>query len=915
MSASEEGKQRGLGIAELAQQPDVQDPYSISPDAVFGEHWPRDNPMLQRQLEDELRGWLEGRTRYRLAAAKAGEAGKVRGAPLRKLVAQWVKPMAACIERLRSEDLLRRRGVRARWLELTAELDAFEDMARVTLEAIISRAARGAPLKRAALAHGIGKEIELREMVRVWKAKNPGLLYAYNERLKKAGASDGHKAAVLRHGFNQKVAGAVQSEAAAAQPQHVAWTTRERAAVGLIMIRAAEAATGGRIRVRNDVLANRSKRGSRHNEQSVVVLDEETHAWIGEAFATGEMQSSTLRPMLVEPLPWRVGAAGRVTGGYYLDVGGGATGLVIGEHRAARAVRKRFRSSKACAAKAKPHLEALNYLGRTRWRINKAVLAVALEALSGGLDIPGMPDAERVRAPLKPRDIETNAEARQRWRQAKARAFEADLAKRGKWLAARRTLAEAEALAGEDAFYFPHHCDFRGRIYPMPSSGLNIQGPDLARSLLEFAGGQVIGGRDESAVGWLAAYVAKMFKAAASGKTFAERIAWTRENGPLLRRIAEDPLGNRQEWIAAADQPWLALAAAIEWVRYLDTGQGFVTHLPVFIDGSANGLQHFAALTRDADLAVSVNLIGGQDRPQDIYAEVAGQMTEELRRCADEARGDSSAKQWLKVFASGEVPRAFAKRVVMTAAYGVTTGTIMSFAGELLNELDPKGRVIAVAGEERKEARVWLAKMVRRVLASPSTAMASVQGGRLASAETFMKWLGAVTTKASSGTGGMEWTTPSGWPWVLSYGRMERARVDARFREAEGGPPTRATAWLLEESDTKLSRQTQRASAPSNFIHGLDASALVFALGIMQERGVSGVGVIHDCVGGLATEMEAISVAVREGFVMLYAENDPVRSFYRAARRQAVDPDAIAEPPERGAFDVSEVLESRYFFA
>ena len=48
---------------------------------------------------------------------------------------------------------------------------------------------------------------------------------------------------------------------------------------------------------------------------------------------------------------------------------------------------------------------------------------------------------------------------------------------------------------------------------------------------------------------------------------------------------------------------------------------GYVCSLPVHQDGSCNGLQHYAALGRDAAGGAAVNLIPS-DRPQDVYTDV-----------------------------------------------------------------------------------------------------------------------------------------------------------------------------------------------------------------------------------------------------------------------------------------------------
>ena len=72
-----------------------------------------------------------------------------------------------------------------------------------------------------------------------------------------------------------------------------------------------------------------------------------------------------------------------------------------------------------------------------------------------------------------------------------------------------------------------------------------------------------------------------------------------------------------RRWWQSAEKPWEALAACMEVRDALATGDPatFVSRLPVQIDGSCNGLQHYAALGRDLDGGFSVNLLPS-DRPQ-----------------------------------------------------------------------------------------------------------------------------------------------------------------------------------------------------------------------------------------------------------------------------------------------------------
>jgi DNA-directed RNA polymerase len=51
-----------------------------------------------------------------------------------------------------------------------------------------------------------------------------------------------------------------------------------------------------------------------------------------------------------------------------------------------------------------------------------------------------------------------------------------------------KILSVSESFEDEEAIYFPHQMDFRGRAYAVPMF-LNPQGSDLAKGMLTFANG------------------------------------------------------------------------------------------------------------------------------------------------------------------------------------------------------------------------------------------------------------------------------------------------------------------------------------------------------------------------------------------------------------------------------------------
>lgn len=145
-------------------------------------------------------------------------------------------------------------------------------------------------------------------------------------------------------------------------------------------------------------------------------------------------------------------------------------------------------------------------------------------------------------------------------------------------------LGIAQSFKNCDAIYFPHNCDFRGRVYPVPPH-LNHMGPDPNRGMLEFTEGRRIG---KGGLRWLKIHLANKF-----GKDklpLNEREAYAESIMEMVHRIADDPKNN-MDWLQA-DSPWQALACIFDLsaAMRLENPEDHISHLHVHVDGSCNGM-------------------------------------------------------------------------------------------------------------------------------------------------------------------------------------------------------------------------------------------------------------------------------------------------------------------------------------
>lgn len=300
--------------------------------------------------------------------------------------------------------------------------------------------------------------------------------------------------------------------------------------------------------------------------------------------------------------------------------------------------------------------EAVNALQRTAWRINPVVLATCEQVyhLAARDELPEELAVLRRRAARRSGALE---------------AVEAGRVKRigPVWDA---VLGD---LCGRAAFHFPYQLDYRGRLYPL-ASWLSPQGGDLAKGLLEFSLGKPVPPGD--ALRLLALHGSQLVATSrisgdlglerGAAPSIADRERWVRMHEEAIIASAQTPLVNTW-WSTSAKNKcrWQLLAFCVGWAA---ARRGEPCHLPVYVDGSCNGLQHMAALIRDRRLANYTNLLPG-DRPRDTYAWVREAVEAQIGKAAAEVDNPQRLLAvWLQQH--GLLDRDAAKAVVIGFSYG-----------------------------------------------------------------------------------------------------------------------------------------------------------------------------------------------------------------------------------------------------
>lgn len=276
--------------------------------------------------------------------------------------------------------------------------------------------------------------------------------------------------------------------------------------------------------------------------------------------------------------------------------------------------------------------DAINHIQATKWQINQKVLEIAQALWEQGKTIADLPDREDEAVPPYPFPEITDKELLTEEQLQKVKAWKAEaydihkrnVQKRSIRIATAQIFRIALQFKDYEQIWFPYQMDFRGRLYPIPVL-LQPQGSDLAKGLLRFAEGKQVAGNPK-AVEWLEIHGANMF--GFDKASYQERIDWVQQRKDEIQAIAKNPLDNLA-W-TEADKPFQFLAWCFEYAEYLKNPAEFRTHLPIQLDGTCNGLQHYSALLNDEVGGKAVNIVN-TDTPSDIYAIVADKLQEKLK--------------------------------------------------------------------------------------------------------------------------------------------------------------------------------------------------------------------------------------------------------------------------------------------
>lgn len=830
---------------------------------------------LHMQAELELEMKQAGVARFKAMMNNIAGGREASGPAGQRLIAGTLKVAAEAIEKARAAAEEGRPQHRARAVDHIREFSA-DSLAYLTGRALVDGYAGSRSL--ATTARHLGQMIEEETRLGRFEEANPGAFEWTMRRIKETPGQH-RKLSVTRHLMKLK---GVAWES---------WPNRQQTLVGMWLIDQFNGATG--LFTLDQATHDDAAGGGRgpQNKHYILAPKPETVAWMDEAVKRLEISATDYWPMIAPPKPWTKPWGG----GYYTKL---IPTLPLVKMRRDAAGRDYLAKLKKTDLRFV--YEAVNAAQDTAWRINPDVFRVLEEIDRRGLNVEGLAPGRDLDLPPHPNEGNKDAdpEAHKRWCKDTSIIHRRNRNARSKRVSLTRTLAIARRFKDYPAIYFPHTLDFRGRLYPVPSF-LNPQGADFQKALLTFAEGKPIDTPEQ--LEWLGIHGANSY--GIDKVPFVDRWNWCVDHETMIREVAADPLGQGWEFWTGADAPFAFLAFCFEFVKVLDGGWGTLSSLPVALDGSCNGLQHYSAALRDPVGGTAVNLTPG-DKPRDIYATVAERVLDRLRLLKDTSGPEGEfARRWLDF----GVDRKTTKRSVMTLPYGCSIYSVREFVEDAMKEKLAAGKVnpfVSLAADgTRKDGLFEASKFLQKPVweAIGDTVVAARQG---------MDWLQAVAKYAARTEVPIYWTTPDGFPVQQAYPQMAERRIETRFHGKILRP-------VINEALDKLDRNRQRNGIAPNWVHSMDGCALRMFLRIAKANGVSSFALVHDSYGAPAADIQTVAWALREAFFKLYDGHNVMQDFADEVL-PLLPPDALKDVPTvppTGTLDLGAVRESLYFFA
>jgi len=458
-------------------------------------------------------------------------------------------------------------------------------------------------------------------------------------------------------------------------------------------------------------------------------------------------------------------------------------------------------------------------------------------------------------------------------------------------------------------FYICTSADWRGRIYTN-SFFLSYQGGELPNGLLNLYDGMVI---NEKGKDYLYIYGANCYNINNLSKnSFKERIEWVKENYNNIINLDKN-------FILKANNLILFTSFCLT-LKEMHNNPKAKIHIPIFLDATCSGIQHLAALIKDLETGMKVNLIPQtiEDKVGDIYSELVGPINKAINSFGENNLEHSEFKKI-------KMSRKHLKLPIMTKVYNIS---VIGIADQLRNSFDKitnKNKITYFLVPTYLENE--FTKLSSREIYILAEIINNQIFKSLPSLEGVYNYIKAIVKFCLICSIPLTWFTPSGLKITQFYAVSIQNKVSISFKN-------KTKSVILREFTDKMDTRKQVNSIIPNIIHSLDASHLMNIINIgLTNVKFPDILTVHDCFGSHPNNIDKLKSLVVSEFVKLYSNEDFLKKLNERILQNLIDNNCkifkdsagkdyilqkrtkiyIPELPPKGDLDLSKILLSQYF--
>lgn len=621
-------------------------------------------------------------------------------------------------------------------------------------------------------------------------------------------------------------------------------------------------------------------------------------------------------PMVCKPLPWSITTTTDEDGNETHDIERG--GYI---NRMPGIARELIHHNKG-SVPSEMVLDSLNRLQNTGYKVNTYILDLQHELMRGTWEIDGFItyEATSYEDEFKPiytseylDSLDPESDEHKKAMRELTNFYKNQKIDEKKADNPRRTTKLAEMFRDEPAIYTPWFLDTRGRLYPVVE-GLSPQGPDYQKALLRSAKSVPV--NEDTRRDLLISIATACAEKGDDGigidkKDYFERLVWAEKfvQSDYCRAMVDYPMTYRRWMEKEVDEPFQFLAFCKEYYDIFVDEVKDTTDVFVFRDATNSGLQILAGLMRDEKSAFYTNVLV-TEAPQDAY-----------RLVAESAKDLMRNESWMaERFQAREEARLKKNKKRDKDDQIEARGNIFDFDIDVLNRNHTKTQVMTTLYNSspltRRENILSALKKKDEVELHPGDKGIVVGACISAMASEFEKALELNTWFQDVARAAMEddkehlkWITPSGMYVVNEY--RQPLYTSVKTYAAGGGHYARLMSndqgyvWLQHGyGEPKISKVLSSTSA--NYIHSLDSA--IIHLGLLKVPAGLPVFTVHDCIACLPGTVSDVVPVFRQAY------HNVVTSEPLMGLLEENDLAEVLQPPTKGDADISQCLDSPYFF-